>query len=360
MLRLVCCRRQSGSIPGNLTSLLNRKNKTDNYEKFGKNSVPVGVPRLSRSETRPISILHETKHITVAGRNFCNNFSNNQFLVINKLNKEAIFVDACDDWPDDWAAFVSASRVTPTHVFLTHCHVDNVINLNALLVIIEKHLGKRLGIMWSPAELPWVREFPRACQRYGRVLEMRESLPMLHNSTYAYYTYKNELKRKQEVLNQQFRDAYGGELEGIGPDGERIIPPQVVRTDDVLLSSATNRSTSFHELGPHCTLHYVSTPGHSPGHTMLSLPRERLLFTGDLLFYNKVGRVDLPFASGELLAESLMALEGFPDNTVVLPGHGRLTTLGRERRENTALRTLYERRASGMQEVSVGFNEGYL
>lgn len=354
----------------NLTSLTNQRNKNEHYTKFGaEGSPPRGVPRIPRLSVRPISVLHETPHVMVAGRNYCNGFSCNQFLLINKTNKHCILVDAADDWPDDWATFIKASNLIPTHIFLTHCHVDNIINLNAFLVILEQHFGRRLGLMWCSAEQPWVDAFPRACERYGRLEEMRLTLPMMHNSQYTYYTYAHQLHQRQREAQLRHAeetaasrntdsdhdyDEDGAETRSAPP------PPQLVRQRDILLSTATNRSTSFYEFGPHQTLHYLFTPGHSPGHMMLHLPTEKLLFTGDVLFYDKVGRVDLPWATGERLAESLLSLEDYPDNTVLLPGHGRLSTLGRERRENRALRSLYERRQIGQQEVSVGFNEGYL
>ncbi|EPY39992.1 metallo-beta-lactamase family protein-like protein [Angomonas deanei] len=321
----------------------------------------MGIPRIPRLQVRPISILHETTKVSVAGRNFCNGFRSNQYLIINKENKQCIFVDASDDWPDDWVAFISASGLTPTHIFLTHCHIDNVINLNALMHITEQHFKIRLGVMWSPTEQVWVEKFPAVCERYGRLEERRLTLPLLQNSQYSYYTYHSHLLEKQRLMEEAYRSSYQTDEEGeasLLPD--RPPPPQVVRREDILLSSATNRATSFYEFGKHCALQYIFTPGHSPGHMMLSLPQERLLFTGDVLYYNGIGRVDLPWATGEQLAESLLLLESHSDRTVLLPGHGRLTTLGRERRQNPALRSLYERRELGQQTPSVGFNDGYM
>lgn len=365
-----CC------FQSNLTSLTNQANRNSRLLKYGSAGTPSGIPRIPRLSTKSIAVLHETPHIMVAGRNHCNGFDNNQFLVISKQTKHCIFVDACDDWPDDWAAFLAAGQLVPTHVFLTHCHIDNIVNLNALLFTMEQHFHRRIGIMWCVAEEPWVDAFPRACERYGRVDEMRQPLPLLRNTRYSHFTYAHHLLERQRQLEEQQRleraelrrqqrrraglRPTNAEEETEDSDLPAQLVPQLVRDDDILLSCATNRSTSFFEFGTHCTLHYLFTPGHSPGHMMLSLPRERLLFTGDVLHYNGIGRVDLPWATGERLAESLLALEDFPDSTVLLPGHGRLSTLGRERRENRALRSLYERRELGQQEVSVGFNTGYL
>ncbi|EPY33292.1 metallo-beta-lactamase family protein-like protein [Strigomonas culicis] len=226
--------------------------------------------------------------------------------------------------------------------------------------------------MWCPAEQCWIDAFPRACERYQRHEEKLQPLPFAQNDLYSYYTYAHQLQEQQRAAERQQAVALARARRGRGAahkyddayleaeQEEAPLPPQLVRQQDVLLSCATNRSTSFHDFGHHSVLHYIFTPGHSPGHMMLSLPREKLLFTGDVLFYNGIGRVDLPWATGEKLAESLLMLESHPDNTVLLPGHGRLSTLGRERRHNAALRSLYARKQMGLQEISVGFNEGYL
>lgn len=73
----------------------------------------------------------------------------------------------------------------------------------------------------------------------------------------------------------------------------------------------------------------LATPGHTPGH--LVLVGEGLLFSGDLLFRGSVGRTDLPGGSFSLLCRSLRAMLDFPDETIVCPGHGPLTTIGAER-----------------------------
>lgn len=70
---------------------------------------------------------------------------------MSKQTRQAVFIDACDDWPDDWASFITAAKIHPTHVFLTHCHIDNIINLSALLYIVEQHAKVKMGLMWCYA-----------------------------------------------------------------------------------------------------------------------------------------------------------------------------------------------------------------
>lgn len=78
------------------------------------------------------------------------------------------------------------------------------------------------------------------------------------------------------------------------------------------------------------------TPGHSPGSISLYWPAKKALLTGDLLFYQGVGRTDIPGANGELLKKSLDRLSQL-DAEFLLPGHGDLV-MGKDKiRDNHAL-----------------------
>lgn len=100
---------------------------------------------------------------------------------------------------------------------------------------------------------------------------------------------------------------------------------------DVLLDDGENYSAAGFDLETrlipgHCSGHVVYVwVGHKPAH----------VFGGDVLFAGSVGRADLPGCSFEELAEGIHAkLFVLPDDTVVLPGHGSTTTVGREKRTN--------------------------
>ncbi len=85
------------------------------------------------------------------------------------------------------------------------------------------------------------------------------------------------------------------------------------------------------------TLEVLHTPGHTPG--SICLATEGLIFTGDTLFAGSVGRVDLPYSEPDKLIPSIKnKLLKFPDDTVILPGHGPSSTIGREKRYNPFLR----------------------
>jgi hydroxyacylglutathione hydrolase len=85
----------------------------------------------------------------------------------------------------------------------------------------------------------------------------------------------------------------------------------------------------------------IFTPGHSPGHVTYSIPEEKAVFSGDVLFQGSVGRVDLPGGDWPTLLESIRGLvDDLPGETTVYPGHMGVTSLEAERRTNPFLAEL--------------------
>lgn len=78
----------------------------------------------------------------------------------------------------------------------------------------------------------------------------------------------------------------------------------------------------------------LETPGHTPGGCAYYFAADKLVLTGDTLFAGSVGRTDFPGGSLEALMKSLDKLAVLPDETVVVPGHGGMTTIGAEKRGN--------------------------
>jgi hydroxyacylglutathione hydrolase len=79
-------------------------------------------------------------------------------------------------------------------------------------------------------------------------------------------------------------------------------------------------------------------PGHTPGHVVLAEQNERAVFVGDCLFDGSIGRTDLPGGSYEQLIDSIEnRILSLGDDFTVYSGHGRETTIGRERRSNPFL-----------------------
>jgi glyoxylase-like metal-dependent hydrolase (beta-lactamase superfamily II) len=82
----------------------------------------------------------------------------------------------------------------------------------------------------------------------------------------------------------------------------------------------------------------LHTPGHTEGSICLYFPAENKLIAGDTLFAGSIGRTDLPGGSYEKILHSLHErVLVLPDETVVVPGHGPLTTIGEERESNPFL-----------------------
>ncbi|MEL7160342.1 MAG: MBL fold metallo-hydrolase [Bacteroidota bacterium] len=76
-------------------------------------------------------------------------------------------------------------------------------------------------------------------------------------------------------------------------------------------------------------------PGHSPGSICFYNAAENYLIAGDVLFDGSIGRTDLPGGDHQTLIGSILTkLMPLPDETVVYPGHGRSTTIGKERSSN--------------------------
>jgi glyoxylase-like metal-dependent hydrolase (beta-lactamase superfamily II) len=77
------------------------------------------------------------------------------------------------------------------------------------------------------------------------------------------------------------------------------------------------------------------TPGHSPGHVVFHCPADKVIFSGDLIFNQGIGRTDLLGGSYHTLIESIQRfILPLPDETKILSGHGPETTVGFERANN--------------------------
>ena len=89
------------------------------------------------------------------------------------------------------------------------------------------------------------------------------------------------------------------------------------------------------------TFQVLHTPGHTRGSISLWIPTENKLIAGDTLFRDSIGRTDLPGGDGRQILRSIRdKLLTLPDDAAVVPGHGVLTTIGRERERNPFLHGL--------------------
>ena len=83
-------------------------------------------------------------------------------------------------------------------------------------------------------------------------------------------------------------------------------------------------------------LEVLDIPGHSPGHVAFVVRGTPChVFGGDVLFRGSIGRYDFPGGDGPLLLAGIREkLFPLPDDTIVYPGHGPVTTVGQEKRTN--------------------------
>jgi glyoxylase-like metal-dependent hydrolase (beta-lactamase superfamily II) len=87
------------------------------------------------------------------------------------------------------------------------------------------------------------------------------------------------------------------------------------------------------------TLRVIHTPGHTPGSVSLYAAEAHLLFSGDTLFRESIGRTDLPGGdTATIMASIRERLYSLPDDTRVLPGHMQETTIAHERAHNPFVR----------------------
>ena len=111
---------------------------------------------------------------------------------------------------------------------------------------------------------------------------------------------------------------------GMRPPGEVAI--------DASLSNGDRLRAGAHEAT------VIHTPGHTEGSVCLYFETEKKLIAGDTLFAGSVGRTDLPGGSWQKIMRSIHdRVLVLPDETVVVPGHGELTTIGDERETNPFL-----------------------
>ncbi len=75
----------------------------------------------------------------------------------------------------------------------------------------------------------------------------------------------------------------------------------------------------------------LHTPGHSPGGVCFYFPEKDLLFSGDTMFAGGCGKTSFPGSDPDAMHRSLSILHELPEETIVYPGHGPTTVLGKEK-----------------------------
>jgi hydroxyacylglutathione hydrolase len=132
--------------------------------------------------------------------------------------------------------------------------------------------------------------------------------------------------------------------------------PQFHKGEEILLNSVVSYAPSMgirYDVSPlpevylaesgtiefgNSTLEIIFAPGHSPAHLCFYSKEDRFLIGGDVLFYQSIGRTDLPGGNhGQLIRNIKEKLFTLPDDCTVHPGHGPSTTIGFEKKHNPFL-----------------------
>ncbi|WP_395108155.1 MBL fold metallo-hydrolase [Actinomadura sp. SCN-SB] len=208
-------------------------------------------------------------------------FAANCYVVAPAAGEECVIIDPGQDAEAGIEEILREHRLRPVAVLLTHGHIDHV---------------------WSVAPVCGAKDVPAYIHPDDRDL------------------LTDPAKGLSLGAGQQF---FGG-LELSEPDDVREL------SDGAVLELAGLSFTVDH------------APGHTPGSVTFRLPPAGeipdVMFSGDLLFEGSIGRTDLPGGSyEEILASLARVCLTLPDPTVVLPGHGGQTTIGRERASNPFL-----------------------
>ena len=127
-------------------------------------------------------------------------------------------------------------------------------------------------------------------------------------------------------------------LAGFGPEARAAFGGLELQEPDDVRELADGQVVELAGL----RLHVDHTPGHTPGHVTFRSAAQGgqppQLLAGDLVFAGSIGRTDLPGGSTpEMLASLASRFLTLEDDTVVLPGHGPTTTVGRDRATNPFL-----------------------
>lgn len=114
---------------------------------------------------------------------------------------------------------------------------------------------------------------------------------------------------------------------------ELVGNPYIVDTPENLLKDGDNIEMAG------VSIKTLETPGHTAGGVCFYVEDEKIIFAGDTVFMESVGRTDLPTGSGPTLIQSIKdKIIPLPDDVTIVPGHGPRTTVGHEKKHNPFFR----------------------
>jgi len=212
--------------------------------------------------------------------------------IYSSTKKECIIIDPGGS-DEEIASRVDVLNMVPVGIALTHGHVDHLAGLRALRDGYAAR-GYKLPIAISPAD--------RKFLGIGAMENHRENLESLGLDEATFFNIGDE----EELPKADVRLR----------EGDRVF---------------------------NMDLAVLETPGHTPGSVCFYSEREGILFSGDTLFFDNVGRSDLSGGSERKLRESIQKkIAVLPPETRVFPGHGPFTTVEREKRGNPYFRGMLQ------------------
>ncbi|MBR4837208.1 MAG: MBL fold metallo-hydrolase [Bacteroidales bacterium] len=201
-----------------------------------------------------------------------NSIQVNTYVVYNE-NKECVIIDAgnLEPYEDEQILnYIEKNSLKPLMLLNTHSHIDHVMGNK---VIADKY---HIELAASPVERPFYDKVWMFAAAFG-------------------------INFTQDRCLTPTKDLNDGDIIKIGDDELKVL----------------------------------STPGHAPGHVCFYDEKDGIVFTGDTLFYRGVGRWDLPGGNYNQLEKSLReVLYKLPDDTIAYCGHGSMTRIGDEKRNN--------------------------
>lgn len=111
----------------------------------------------------------------------------------------------------------------------------------------------------------------------------------------------------------------------------------IVRDYNVSVYDYSNLNEGLNQLSTF-SFYVIKTYGHTMDSISFYFDKDKVMFTGDFLFYDTIGRCDLMGSNVKEMELSIKRIMDYPDDITIYPGHGRETSLGREKKNNIYLR----------------------
>ena len=168
--------------------------------------------------------------------------------------------------------------------------------------------------------------------RLDEFLAQKGLRPVVAINTHGHFDHALGVPHLKKTYDIPFA-AHAGDgflLRNAGPSG-RIFGVKTGELPDIDIDLGQRETIGF----GNTELQIIHTPGHTPGHVCLFEPGSRVVFTGDTLFADSIGRTDLPGGDYSWIMRSIIdKLLPLGGDVVVYPGHGPDTTIGHEAASN--------------------------